>query len=931
MNCSVKMLLSVVIACGLNSIFAQSAGDLKNDRLTLTKWELKSSVLEKNSGSSISTGKFSQDKWYPAEVPTTVLNTLVKNKVYPDPRLDMNNYLIPDISDKFNAEHNLSRYSYLPGHVNPWKDPYWFRTEFVIPAGEKGRQVWLNFNGINYRAELWVNGTLIADSSQMAGMFRRFKYNITAYVKSEGSNIIAVKIYPVDHPGKPGTQLVPLGGSRGPAQDIFKDLTLKMSGGWDCALPVRDRNMGIYQDVFLSFTDAVDINHPYIITDLNLPDTTNANITVSATLFNASDKNIRGVLRGKISLLNEIDMCDYVKRLPGKMNDILFEKEVEVPANDTITVTMSYSEFAQLKVRNPYLWWPNGYGEQYLHNLQLNFVYDGKVSATKDQLFGIREITNELKEIDGEFGRIYLVNGKKVFCKGGWWQPDMLLDLSRQRIYDEAKLLAHANMNLVSTEDLPSPTEDLMEAFDKYGLMWWEIFYQCWVSVPGTPTAYMPLDHYLAIQNQRDIILRCRNSASLTCWIAENENVPSPDLYFALKDDLKKTDQTRPFIASTSILWDWRKHTRYIESDLPLGITDSGKPGYTWHPSKYFFNIINEVKGQMFRDELGIPSVPTLSSMKKFMPGLGSNKDNPIFPLDSVWAEHGAWDVAGYAYKGYDDAIRNVYGFNSKDAAEYVRTAQIVNAEGYRAMFEAANAKLWDITSGVMLWKLNSAAPEVLWLIYDWFLNPNSAYYFSRKACEPLHIQMNANDSKVLIINAQIKGQKDLKVRAKVFDFDLKEKWSREEKVSVEENSYKEVFTVPQINNITPVYFVRLELLDNKGNVVSDNFYWRSASENENYSALAKLKDVKLNVSYKTEEKDGEYSLTVSVKNKTKQLAFLNRLAVIKKDSNEEVLPTIWSDNFLTLMPGEEKTVKTRFRKKDLNGSKFMIVHDNNM
>lgn len=930
MNLYTKIFLAAFLILGSYSVSAQPVNNIKNNKIALTKWEMKSTVIEKNNGEEISKGNGTTDKWYSVDVPTTVLNALVKNGVYPDPHFDMNNYKIPDVSDQFNSEHDLIKYSYLPGKENPFKDPYWFKTEFKIPDNLKGKLVWLNFNGINYRGEVWVNGKKISSSTNMAGMFQRFKYNISDAVKKEGKNFIAVKIFQVDHPGKPGTQLKPLGANRGPAEDLFKDLTLKISGGWDCAMPARDRNMGIYQDVYLSFSDAVDIINPYIITDLALPDTTKAFITVSATLFNTSDKKQIGVLRGKINLLNEIDMCDYVKKLPGKMNEITFEKEVELPASDTACITLSYNDIARLTVNNPYLWWPNGYGEQYLHNLELSFECNGKISSEINQMFGIRKVTHELKELNGEYGRIFLINGKKIFNRGGWWQPDMLLDLSKQRIYNEARLLANANMNIVSTEDLPSPTEDLMEAFDKYGLMWWEIFYQCWTTVPGSQNAYMPLDHFLAIQNERDIILRCRNSASLTAWIAENENVPGPDLYFALKNDLKKMETTRPFIAATSVLWDWKKFTPYVKDDLPLGITDFGKPGYGWHPSPYFFNIINEVKDQMFRDELGIPSVPTLSSMKKFINNLGEDKNNPIFPLDSVWSEHGAWDVDGNFYKGYDDAIRNVYGFKTKCADDYVRTAQFVNADGYRAMFEAANARMWDITSGVMLWKLNSAAPEVLWLIYDWYLNPNAAYYFTKKACEPLHIQMNANDFQVSVINAQLKSINNLKVSAKVYDFDLKEKWSREEKINISENRFQEVFRVPQLSDISPVYFVKVELTDKSGKIISSNFYWQSSKAPIDFSDLSKIADVKLDVTYKAEEKDGQCLVRVKAKNPSKKLAFMNRLAIIKKTNNEEVLPTIWDDNFITLFPGEERTLEAKFAKKYLDGSEFSVVADNN-
>ena len=394
---------------------------------------MESTVLEKASGEEITKGNFTEGNWYSVTVPTTVLNGLVKNGVYPDPRLDMNNYLIPDASSKFNKEYNLTKYSYLPNHKNPWKDPYWFRTEFKLPDNEKGKQVWLNFDGINYRGEVWLNGKMLADSSEMVGMFIRFKYNVTREINEKGTNYLAVKIYPVDHPGVPGVQKKVFGPNRGNAGAIFKDETLKISGGWDCALPVRDRNMGIYRHVYLSFTRDVDIENPFVETTLPLPDTSIANLTISATLKNVSDKQLTGVLKGEIELLTDVDMGSYIKHYTGELKPIEFEKEVEIPGNNSEKVTLSYKDFPQLAIKNPYLWWPNGYGNQYLHKLKLTYTINGKVSVVKNVVFGIREVTSNIKELDGNYGRVFYVNGERVFCRGGWLQPDMMLDMTKRK------------------------------------------------------------------------------------------------------------------------------------------------------------------------------------------------------------------------------------------------------------------------------------------------------------------------------------------------------------------------------------------------------------------------------------------------------------------------------------------------------------------
>ena len=251
-----KNLFFILLICNILSIKAQS--------LELENWKIINSS-ELNAGDAeVSQLAYPTAGWYQATVPTTVLNALVKENVYPDLRIGLNNYLIPDVSDEFNNRMDLSKYNYLKSGRNPWQDPYWYRTEVILPQSYKGKKIWLTLNGINYRADVWVNGRQVADKKDIVGMFRRFKLDITEYARAGANNCIAVKIYQVDHPGvpTPGTQLKVFGSVRGHSYDIFKDETLKISGGWDCAPVVRDRNMGIYQKVTVEATDEVLIENP---------------------------------------------------------------------------------------------------------------------------------------------------------------------------------------------------------------------------------------------------------------------------------------------------------------------------------------------------------------------------------------------------------------------------------------------------------------------------------------------------------------------------------------------------------------------------------------------------------------------------------------------------------------------------------------------
>lgn len=892
-------------------------------------WYIKNSIEVNTKDKDVSSTDFQQQEWYKTSVPSTVLNAFVKSGVYPDPRVGMNNFLIPDVSDSFNSKHGLSKYSYLKGGQNPWKDPYWYRTEVVLPKQYKGKKIWLTFKGINYRADIWVNGHLVADHSQVVGMFRRFKFDITPFAEANKKNCIAVKIYQVDNPGTPdpGTQFEVFGNTRGHATDIFKDETMKMSGGWDCAPVVRDRNMGIYQDVIIDATGDVAIENPYVITTLPMHNTSRADIQLKTEIKNTSNQKIEGILTAKIDLLTDIEFPSYTKHLGGYMPSIKISKKVCLNPDETKEIEFDPKDYQALSVENPYLWYPNGYGEQYLHHLKLTFQIEGKVSDTKELNFGIREITTDLKQIGDDFGRIFYVNGKRVFCKGGWLQPDVLLNSDRKRIFDEARLLAEANVNIVGNEDAPSPSDETIESYDKYGLMYWEVFFQCWRMYPGTETAHYPLDHNLAVEEVKDIIKRYRNSPSVIAWFTANEVIVDEDLYNSARKVVKSLDATRPFIPTTSHDWDVDKLTPYMKADLPIGTTDDGAPDYNWNPASYYFNKVEEVHLQMFRNELGVPSIPLYSSLRKFIPTVVSdslkNKKNPIYPLDSIWAEHGAWDGPNYCFRSYDNAIRTLYG-NPSTVQEYAIKAQYVNADSYRSMFEAANHRMWDITSGVMLWKLNSCWPDVGWQIYDWYLNPNASYFFAKKAMEPIHIQMNANSSRLSVINATHKSLHGLILNAKVIDSNMNTRWLFTDTLSVDPSSYKESQTIPKINNITPIYFVKLELKDNSGRLISDNIYWY-CSQHEDFSPLTILPKVRLNQNLDIKETDKEYKITLRLNNRTKQLSFFNYLILRNPITHQEVLPVFWSDNFVTLFPDEDKIITAVVAKADMNGQRPIV------
>ena len=363
---SLKKVTGMVVAGCLvcSTPGAVSAQTQPVKQVELTRFLMQSSAVVHSPGDSISQPSYPlNDYWFPVNVPSTVLTGLVANHVYPDPYQGMNNMLIPDASDSFNHEFHLEQYSHLPNDPNPWKKPYWYRNVFMVPASDKGKHFELIFKGINYRAAVWVNGKPIADSSQMAGMFADYHLDISAQVRAGSSNVLAVEIYPLDYPGLPAhPQLNALGDfylNGGPTGDIGKNVTMLCSIGWDWIPEVRDRNIGIWQPVYLRTTGQVVISQPRVITDLNaLPDTSVARLSLQLNLTNYTTIAQKGTLRVTIS----------PETFAGP--SIHFERPVALGAGGVVEVSLSPDQVKALELHHPHLWWPNGYGNPDLYRIR---------------------------------------------------------------------------------------------------------------------------------------------------------------------------------------------------------------------------------------------------------------------------------------------------------------------------------------------------------------------------------------------------------------------------------------------------------------------------------------------------------------------------------------------------------------------------------
>jgi len=879
-------------------------------------WFLQSSFFVKDDGQKISSSEFKPKDWYQTNIPTTVLTALVKNAVYPDPYAGMNNMKIPDASDEFNQSYDLGKYSHLPEQRNPWADPYWFWTQFKLPEELARKVIWLNLQGINYRAEVWLNEYLVADSNQVVGMFGNWSFDITEYVNIKEVNSLAIKIYPLDYPGLPAEPQLkafgPFGPNGGPTGDIGKNVTMQCSAGWDWMPAVRDRNMGIWQDIYISATGPADIRDPFIISELLLPGD-EAELKIIAELVNLTESVKQGTLFAKI----------WPQNFKGK--EILLGKTVELAPHQKAQIKLDKKSHDQLLIKNPRLWWPNGQGAQNLYELELKLEIEGQVSDIERRKFGIREVNCKFTMVEGWARRDFLVNGQKILIKGGAWVPDMMLNRDPEKLYHELRFSKEANLNMVRIWGGGiTPPEEFFACCDEMGLLVWHDFWitgDCQATWDKGSKDY-PFDEEVFLKNAVDVVKRLRNHPSLLVWTAGNEGYPRQEIYVPLRDEiLAKLDGTRPFLPSSgysSPPEDWGLSW----PDNQVAGTYSGGPYHWVHPGEYYRKVEAE-KDWLFKNEVGLPSLPTLESLKKFIPDL-SPDDEVNFPLNHTWGYHDACEGNG-KYSLYDKAIRQRYG-EPKNVTDYIKKGQLVNAENYRAIFESVNQAM-ERVAGIILWKTNPAWPSVIWQLYDWYLSPNAGYYYAKKACEPLHVQLNIDNQSISVINNHLESQNDLLATADVYSQKMERIWHQEARVNIGPNTSEIIFRAeipeePKKN----VYFVELRLSDNKNELISENFYW--LAENDDFTSLAALPEIKLRVEIEKIEINKQILSKIRLTNSSKNLAFFVNPSIHKGKDGGEILPSFWSDNYFSILPGRTKELTVEFQKSDLGGKEAYLKLD---
>jgi exo-1,4-beta-D-glucosaminidase len=849
-------------------------------------WELQSSAKVAAAGQEISVASFSATNWLSTEVPTTVVAAQLKSGLLPDPFYGMDLRQYPGIAYPIGS--NFSNLPMPPD--SPYAVSWWYRKQFTLPDNLVGKTIWLNFLGINYRANIFLNGKKIANSDDVAGAWRTYEFNVTDDIKT-GMNALAVQVW------------APTGSS---LAITFVD--------WNPAPP--DKNMGLWREVYLTASGPVALRHPAVFAKVDSPANDFAHLTVTAQVTNASNHPIRGTLKGHIG-------------------EIAISQVVELPAGESKDVVFTPAEYPQLNLRNPRLWWPAQMGTPNLYELALSFEANGEVSDSVMTKFGIREITSGVsQEAPDRYRRGFKINGEQILIRGAGWTPDMMLRENSERLADEFRYVRDLGLNTVRLEG-KLETDQFFEMADQQGILvmagWCCCdFWEHWGN-------WKDEDFEIASASLHDQMHRLRGHPSLLAWLNGSDNPPPPDveeMYLKVEHDLRWPN---PVVSSATA----KPTTVTGESGLKMsGPYEYVAPSY-WTADPYFRKDDNRCNpggcggAYGFNSETSMgPAVPPIESVEQMIP-----KDHlwsAEGPLDEYWDFH-AGGGAFETMKVFNSALNTRYG-QAKSAKDFTYKSQLMTYEGVRAMYEAYSRNKYKST-GVIQWMLNNAWPSMIWHLYDYYLRPGGGYFGAKKAMQKLDPVYGYDDHGIWLVSSQYVGASGLKLQARVVNLDGEQKLLKEVTLDAPADSTVRVFVLPRIEGLSPAYFLDLRVTDGSGQLVGSNFYWLSTKSETldwaksnwyttptasyaDYTSLIQLPKVKLKISSRT-ERSGEDQVTfVTLENSSRNIAFFLRLKLNKGKGGEEILPIVWQDNYISLLPGETRQITATYRTGSLGTEK---------
>jgi exo-1,4-beta-D-glucosaminidase len=831
-----------------------------SSHVPLTTWTIQSSAVATDTGAVISTPSYAATGWYAATVPTTVLGALVADGVYNDVLTGMNLRSVPGTTYPIGTDFLQTP---VPAD-SPFAPGWWFRTVFDKPAGAA---VTLHFEGISYRANVFLNGQSIADSTQVAGTYRRYDFDVTPSLVA-GQNVLAVEVI---------------------AQEP-NDLGLDFLD-WNPA--PADRCMGLLRDAYLVVHGGVEIRDPFVST--HLPDGSggSAQLTVGAALHNGTTQSVTATLRGTIDAIS-------------------FQQDVTLAAGQTSDVTFDPTKFSQLTLASPRLWWPAKLGGQDLYTLDLQLVVAGTVAHEQKVPFGVREITSTLSGASSS--RLFSINGKPIFVRGGGYTPDILYRQDPSRQASELAYVLDLGLNTVRLEG-KIENENFFYLADQMGVLVMPGLMCCdyWQNSQN----WMASDFTLAQEQVHDQAMRLRKHPSVLTFLYGSDTAPVPQAEQGYVAALQSASWPDPVQAAAA------PDTNQNPASGPTGYKMLGP--YDYVPPIYWYTDTMHGGAFGFATEIGpgaaVPPIESLQTM------LGSAD---LWPIDSVWDYHAGARDPFTNIDNFTNALTARYGAAS-GVDDFSNKSQLMAYESLRAMFEAYGRNKYSSATGVIAWMLNNAWPGLIWHLYDYYLRPGGAYFGAKKGNELVHVQYSYDDESVVVLNHSYAAVPGATVAATLYDVNAGQLFSQTATLDIgPDSSEKTSIAIPTSAQTTPVCFLDLELTDGSRKTLSSNFYWLTPHPDvmaapdpstqwyiepiatyADFSALASLPSVTLTGQKTTQASGSVTSTSVVLHNASSSMAFFTRVQVLA--GSTEILPVLWDDDYVSIPPGGAKTVTATY------------------
>ncbi|AKS36547.1 glycoside hydrolase [Mycolicibacterium goodii] len=855
-------------------------------RIALTDgWQLASARRVPDDGAALSSPGDPAGHWHRvAHMPATVLQALQDDGTYPDLYFGENLAGVPD---------------------DLWRQNWWYRTTFAAPVGSSSYR--LEFPGINYRAEVWLNGTMVADNTSVVGMHTAHEIDVTPWIHGGADNVLAVKVTPEQSlQDIDGVELADSWwdwinwnriGYRGPGRDPVRGNSY-----------VPDRNAGIFRPVYLSFSGPLVLSNPMVSTELPLPATDSARLTVYTDIRNTGAEPVRGVVRAHISR-------------PGKP-EITVARPVGLAAGERSEVRFTPDDFAELTVRNPDLWWPYTMGAPDLYDLRIEFVQYGRVTDVDESRFGIRTVEQH-RDDDEQFpglgtgGSFYLtVNGRDFPVRGAAYTPDLLYRDDPRR---EDAILAYTRdlgLNMLRLEG-KFPGDHLVERADELGIPlmygWmccnqWEKWWQ-----------WDDEDRRVAGESLTSQIHALRGHASAFLWANGSDGKPPPDVLTEYHRILERLHWSGAVVDTVSSM------ARDANGDIDWdGIHMAGP--YTWRPPSYWFSGRYQATRGANAEQGDNEHIPPFASLRKFLP------PDKLWPINEAWYFHAGADPHNAALESIREAVTRRYG-SSRSAAEFAAKAQLAHYESTRAQFEAFAALGWANHKMTIYWMLNNHWPSFFGHLFDWYLRPGGAYFGAKKALRPVSAVFDAyatgdhTEADITLVNQSPEQRSGLRVRVRTYDLDGRVRDDRTSAATtVASGGAQVVLTLPRLARDSQVIFVRCDVLADDGSVVATNTYWQSQQlddlgdpANDQAFALTQrrwadltpldtMTPVPLEVT--AERLNGgtdqdRKGVLIRLHNPTRHIGFFERVELTATEDGDEILPIEYTDNYVTVYPGE--------------------------